>query len=47
MSNLKDYIKLLRPQQQYKNALIFLGPIFGLNFLNLDILWKFLNFHLI
>lgn len=47
MSKLKKYIMLLRPQQQYKNALIFMGPIFGLNFLNLDVLWKFLNFHLI
>ncbi|MFX1453113.1 MAG: UbiA family prenyltransferase [Promethearchaeota archaeon] len=46
MSKIRKYIMLLRPQQQYKNALIFLGPIFGLNFLNLDVLWKFLNFHL-
>lgn len=47
MSKLKSLIMLLRPQQQYKNALIFLGPIFGLNFLNLDVLWKILNFSLI
>ena len=47
MSKLKSYIMLLRPQQQYKNALIFLGPIFGLNYLNLDVLWKILNFILI
>ncbi|MHA1378866.1 MAG: UbiA family prenyltransferase [Candidatus Helarchaeota archaeon] len=47
MSKLESYIKLLRPQQQYKNALVFLGPIFGLNFLNLDIIWRILNFPLV
>ena len=37
MSKLSSYIKLLRPQQYYKNLLVFLGIIFSGELFKLDL----------
>ncbi len=37
---LLDIVRLLRPQQWYKNLVIFIGIVFSSNFFNFEMLWK-------